>query len=58
MELGQDERRFLVGHHLGAGDEVDVRRMGDRHRVDIGLQRIDHRPGIGRHLQHHRVPAG
>lgn len=52
VEPGQDASCDLVVHDLGAGDELDVRRVDDGDRVDVRDQGIVHFPGVGRHFDH------
>lgn len=51
VKAGQGERRNLVGHHLGAGDQLDVGRMYQRDRVDVRHEVIVELEGVSGHFE-------
>jgi hypothetical protein len=50
--------RFLVVHHRGLRDDLDVGRMHDGDGVDMRDQPVVYLPGVGRHFDHDGVQLG
>jgi hypothetical protein len=58
MQLCQGKRGFAIGFHWHLSNELDVRGMHDRDRMNMRPQGIIQVIGVGRHFQDQRILRG
>lgn len=55
MQAGQRAGVDLVGFHMGMGDRLDLKRIGNHHTLHMGRQNPGHRHAVSGRLDHHLV---